>query len=109
MVHWRARLFMADKKIHKATVASIFKAGFCLQFHQAVAVGSDMNVEFAVKYRGENQRIRVKGKVSYCLLRSSGDGADIDLMFTQISSTDNHTYNNILQTLMQSSEVNLRL
>lgn len=106
MVNWRARLFMADKVIHPATITSVFKTGFCLRFFQAVGIGKEMNVEFVVKFREENHRIRIKAKVDYCLL--CGDGADIDIITTQISSEHSHMLANILQELSEAKEFNLR-
>ena len=106
LVHWRARLFLADKVIHSATVTSIFKTGLCIRFHQAIGLGSDMNLEFLVNFRKEAHRIRVKAKVEYCLL--SGNGADVDVLITQVSREHNHLLGNILQELSEAKEFNLR-
>lgn len=108
VVNWRARLFMTDKVIHPATITSAYKSGFALQFHQAVPLGTEMNLEFSVDFRGEAQRIRIKAKVGYCLLRSNGDGVDMDVVTSQISREDHHLMGNILQVLTESKEFNLR-
>lgn len=107
MVNWRARLFMADKVIHPATIISVYKTGFALRFHQAVPLGAAMNVEFAVKFREESHRIRIRAEVGYCLLRSDGNGVDMDITTTKISGEDSHLLANILQTLTESKEFNL--
>jgi len=106
LVNWRARLFMEDKVIHPATISAVFKTGFCLRFFQAVSIGKTMNIEIMVKLQGEHHKIRVKAQVDYCLL--NGDGADIDILTTQISREDNHLLNNILQALTEAKEFNLR-
>lgn len=108
LVHWKARLFMSDKVIHPATVIGIFEKGFVLRFFRATPLNTEMNIEFMVNFREEMHRIRIKGQVKYCLLRSQGDGADIDIATTKISREDNHTLNNILQILQESKEFNLR-
>lgn len=109
MVHWRCRLFMADKVIHNAVITSVFKEGFGLLFLNAVPVGSLMNVEFAISFNNQPHRIRLKATVDYCLIRSQGDGADLDLITTKIAPKDMHTINNILQELEESKEFNLRM
>ncbi len=106
LVHWRARLFLADKVIHPAMITNVFKGGFCIRFHQAVGLGKEMNVEFLVKHREENHRVRFKGKVEYCLLTK--EGADIDVEITQISGEHSHMIANIMQQLSESKEFNLR-
>ncbi|ABD79992.1 hypothetical protein Sde_0730 [Saccharophagus degradans 2-40] len=109
MVHWRCRLFMADKKIHNAVITSVFDKGFGLLFLQAVPMNTIMNVEFGLSFNERPHKIRFKGVVDYCLIRSDNTGADIDLLTTKIANEDQHTINNILQALAESKEFNLRL
>lgn len=108
MVNWRSRLFMEDKVIHQAAITSVFKSGFCLLFHHAIPLGTEMNIEFLVQFHDQPHRVRVKGKVDYCLLRAKGDGADLDIVITQINSADQHLLNNVLQALSESKQFNLR-
>lgn len=108
MVNWRSRLFMADKVIHQATITAVFKSGFSLLFHHAVPLGSQMNVEFIVQFQQQAHRLRVKVSVDYCLLRSNGDGADLDLITTSINPEDQHLLNNVLQELSDAKQFNLR-
>jgi hypothetical protein len=108
MVHWKARLFMADKVIHLATITSVFKTGFCLQFDRAVPLGTEMNVEFIVNFRKQQNNIRIKATVEYCLLRAKGDGADLDIITSKIDHKDHHLLGNVLQTLSENKEFNLR-
>jgi hypothetical protein len=108
MVHWRTRLFMADKVIHPAVITAVFKTGFCLQFHQAVPIGTEMNVEFMVNFRDQTHTVRVKANVDYCLLRAKGDGADLDIITTKIDHKDHHMLGNILQELSEAKQFNLR-
>ena len=107
MVHWRARLFMADKVIHSAVITALFKTGFCVRFSQAVGIGKEMNVEFVLTFRDQNHRIRVKAKVDYCQL--SGDGADLDVITTKITSEHRQLLANVLQALTEAKEFDLRL
>ncbi|MBU2984872.1 hypothetical protein KO528_05895 [Saccharophagus degradans] len=102
-VHWRCRLFMADKKIHEAVITSVFDKGFGLLFLQAVPVDTVMNVEFGLSFNDKPVKIRFKGAVDYCLIRSDKTGADLDLLTTNISSTDKHTINNVLQALGEAN------
>lgn len=108
MVNWRSRLFMADKVIHHATITSVFKSGFSLLFHIAVPLGTEMNVEFIIKLQQQPQRVRVKVKVDYCLLRANGEGADLDILITQISSEDQQLLNDVLLELAEAKQFNLR-
>ncbi len=108
LVNWRGRLFMADKVIHPCVIQSVFKEGFALQFHQALPIGAEMNMEFVVSFRDENHRIRIKAKVDYCLLRSKGGGVDMDITTSKISAEDHHLMGNVLQVLTESKEFNLR-
>ena len=110
MVYWRARLFMADKVIHPAIITGAYKTGFVLKFHQALAIGTEMNVEFAVKFRDEMHRIRVKAKVAYCQLGGGNSASEVemDISTIKISREDNHLMGNILQTLANSAEMNLK-
>lgn len=109
MVHWRCRLFMADKHIHNAIITSVFDKGFGMLFLSAVPVGTVMNVEFGLSFNERSHKIRFKAAVDYCLIRSDGEGADLDLITSKISADDQHTINNILQTLSETREFNLRL
>ncbi len=109
LVHWRARLFMADKVIHPATVTAAYKSGFTIKFAHAIPMGTDMHIEFAVNFKDEKHRLRTKAKVGYCLLLSGGEAAELDLNILQISRQDNHTYNNVLQALQEAKEMNLQM
>lgn len=77
-------------------------------FHHAVPLGTEMNVEFIVQFQDQPRRVRVKAKVDYCLLRTKGDGADLDLVLTQIGSNDKDLLSSILQALSESKQFNLR-
>lgn len=109
MVHWRARMFQKDKVIHPATIVAVFEKGYTMSFETALPLGAEINMEFKVVFREEKHIIRVKAKVDYCLLKSSGSGAEIDLLTTQISSEHQHTLRNILQVFNESKEVNLKI
>lgn len=108
LVHWRARFFLADKVIHQTVINAVFKSGFSFVFDHALPVGTEINIEMALKYREQSTRIRAKATVDYCLLRSNNDGADIDILTSKISREDQHTINNILQVLNEAKSFNLR-
>ena len=107
--NWRARYFLHDRKIHHATVIAVYKTGFTLQCAHCLPVGAMMNLEFLVRYKELPTRIRVKGKVTYCLLKSNGDGAEVEVTTTKISGEHQHVVNNLIQLLSDSKEFNLRI
>lgn len=107
--NWRARYFLADKRIEHATIIAIYKGGFTLRCHQALAVGAVMNLEFVVNYKGTPTRVRLKAKADYCLIPSNASGADVDVAITQLSPRDLHVVNNLLQLLSSGKRVNLRI
>ncbi len=107
--NWRARYFLADKRIEHATIIAIYKGGFTLRCHQGMAVGAVMNLEFIVNYKGAPTRVRLKAKADYCLIPSNASGADVDVTATQISSRDQHVVNNLLQLMSSGKRVNIRI
>lgn len=107
--NWRARYFLADKRIEHATIMAIYKGGFTLRCHQGLAVGAAMNLEFVVNYKGAPARVRLKGKADYCLIPSNASGADVDVAITQIAPRDQHVVNNLLQLMSSGKRVNLRI
>lgn len=109
MTNWRARYFLADKRITHATIAAIYQGGFTLSCHQGVPVGQTMNLEFIVNYKDTPTRIRLKAKVDYCLIRSNASGADVDVVITQIPPQDQHVVNNLLQIMSSSKAFDLRI
>ncbi|WP_188149448.1 hypothetical protein [Teredinibacter waterburyi] len=109
LVNWRARLFMADKIIRPAIVTSAHANGLTIRFNEAVPLGTEMNLEFALKFIDQAVKIRIKAKVDYCLIKSNSNEVEIDISTTKISRADQHTLNNILQVLGESNEFNLRL
>lgn len=109
LANWRARYFLDDRKIHLATVTAIYKGGYSVQCPQCLPVGALMNLEFLVRYKEHPTRIRVKGRVDYCLLRNNDAGADVELTITKITSEHQHVVNNLIQLLSDSTEFNLRI
>lgn len=107
--NWRARYFLDNRKIQLATVTAIYKGGYSLQCAQCLPIGALMNLEFLVRYKEHPTRIRVKGRVDYCLLRNIGEGADVELTITKISSEHQHVVNNLIQLMSDSTEFNLRI
>lgn len=107
MVHWRARFFQKDKVIHPATIVAVFEKGFTLSFDYALPVNSEINIEFLLNFREDKQTIRAKAKIHYCLLKSGGNGAEIDIVTTKIGREDQHTLRNVLQVFQESKEFNL--
>jgi hypothetical protein len=91
-VNWRCRFFGADKVIHTTVLTAAFKGGFCMGFTHALPIQTELNLEIA----NQGKLIRAKVNVDYCLLRSKGDGADIDLLISKISDDDNQILNTFL-------------
>lgn len=109
MTNWRARYFLADKRISHATISAIYQGGFTLSCHQGIPVGKTMNLEFIVNYKDTPTRVRLKATVDYCLIRSNSPGADVDVAITQIPAHDKHVVNNLLQIMSSSKAFNLRI
>lgn len=107
--NWRARYFLEDRKIYHATVTAIYKKGFSLQCAHCLPVGAMMNLEFLVRYKDLPTRIRIKGKVDYCLLKNNGNGAEVEVITTKISREHQHVVNNLIQLMSDSKEFNLRI
>ena len=109
LANWRARYFLEDRKIEFATVSAIYKTGYSLQCNNCLPVGAMMNLEFLVRYKELPTRIRVKGRVDYCLLKNTGAGAEVEVTTTKISHEHQHIVNNLIQLLSDSKEFNLRI
>lgn len=109
LANWRARYFLDDRKIQFATVTAIYKTGYSLLCTQCLPVGAVINLEFLVRYKDHPTRIRIKGRVDYCLLKSTGDGAEVEITTTKITPEHQHVVNNLIQLLSDSKEFNLRI
>jgi hypothetical protein len=109
LANWRARYFLEDKKICFATVGAIYKTGYTLQCHHCLPVGAIMNLEILVLYKELPTKIRLKGRVDYCLLKTNGDGAEAEVTTVKISHDHQHIVNNLIQLLSHSKEFNLRI
>ncbi len=88
-------------------ISQVKLGGFELKIDRAVSIGTEIALEFYVKYRDKPKRIRLKGKVTYCGIASSGESM-LRLSISQIGREDNHTLSNILQTLGDSDAFDLR-
>lgn len=108
MVHWKARVIIFDHTMHEGLITQVRKGGFSMEFVQAVSTGSTLSVEFHVKHDGQLRRFRANTKVTYCMIKSQSIGASLNLAIIKMSKQDNHTMNNILQLLGDSSEFNLQ-
>lgn len=107
LVNWKSRVLLPNKNIRNALITGVKLGGFKLKFDQALPVGEEIALEFYVKYRETPSRIRVKAKVTHCQL-TSPTGANLKLKLSHISREDNHTLNNVLQTLAESDSFDLR-
>lgn len=109
MVRWPARTLTKERKLREAIVYEVMKGGLSIKTTQAFALGSELNIEFFVNYRNKQNRVRAKTKVTYCQLSSGGESALVDLKITQCTPDEIHLLNNVLMTLMDSTEVDLRV
>lgn len=105
--NWRARFFGVDKVIHMATIIGIDTHGFSLTSEQSAPLGSQLNVEFVVNYRNKPTRIRFKSKVDYTLIKTNG--VEMELSTLSISREHKHIVNNLLQLVISSPNIDLRL
>ncbi len=106
-VRWKSRVLLPTKEIRNGIITGVRLGRFTLKFDTALSVGTEIALEFYAKYRDQPSRIRVKAKVTRCKLTST-NGADIHLTLSQISREDNHTLNNVLQTLAESEALDLK-
>ncbi|SMF64369.1 hypothetical protein SAMN02745866_04150 [Alteromonadaceae bacterium Bs31] len=109
MVHWQSRIMTRDRQVHSALVEHIAQKGVSIKTDTALTLGSDVNIEFYIKYRDKKERIRAKTKVIYCRVLSSNQGVVLELKFTHISGEEMHIYNNTLQLLGNAREFQLKL
>ncbi len=109
MVFWQGRTMLADRSVFPAIIKTASVEGFGLEMEQAVSLGKNLNVEFFVKYRGQETRLRAKLTVIYCMILSANRGAYIEGRVQQMAEGDMHTYNNILQALGNAKEFDLRI
>lgn len=109
MVYWKTRVLTADRVVREGLINQVRKGGFDMDYEHAVSVGSDMAIEFHVKYRNEMRRIRANTKVVYCMVKSQNAGALLKVDITRISHDDDHVLNNILHTFGESGEFDLKV
>lgn len=109
MVHWKARALPPNKVMREGVISQVSKGGLSLEIPYAVSTGSQLSVEFYVNYKNEPKRIRAHTSVTYCMLKSQGQGSFLRLSITKISKGDLHALNNVLQILGDSDEFNLEV
>lgn len=107
LVHWKSRVLMPNKEIRDGLISRVRKGGFELTCDRAAQIGAEIALEFYVKYRDKPNRIRAKANVTYCRITSNGDSL-IRVELSQINRDDNHTLNNVLQSLEESDSFDLR-
>lgn len=100
-VCWKSRVLLPTKEIRNGLITGAKLGGFELRFDFALSVGTEIALEFYARHNNKPSRIRAKTKVTRCKL-TRNDGAQMQLTLSQISREDNHTLNNVLQTLAES-------
>lgn len=108
MVHWKVRVLTPDKRITPALISEVRKGGISIDFKQMLAVGTDVLVEFHVKYKNKMTRLRAKVQVQSCILKSN-QSPTLHTVIRKMDPDEMHTFNNILQTFSDSSELNLKV
>lgn len=108
MVNWKARLMTQDRQVHDVTINEAIHGGLGVLGLQAMPLGTDVNIEFYVNYRGKQERIRAKTRVCYCRILSGNEGVVLELRITYTSKDEMHLYNNVLQVFSSSKEFQLR-
>lgn len=109
MVHWQGRTMLVDRSIYPAVVKTASSEGFGVEMEQAVSLGKEFNIEFFVKLHDKETRLRAKLKVIYCMILSANRGAYMEARITEMPDGDAHTYNNVLQSLGEAREFDLRI
>jgi len=97
-----------DRQLQNVLINEIAVGGVAIQAQQALPVGADVNLEFNVKYRGENERIRAKTKVLYCRIQSGSKGVVLELKIVFCAKEEMHVFNNILQIFTNAKEFKLQ-
>lgn len=108
LVHWKARIMTINRAVYDVIVDHAAGNGVSIIAAQAQPIGTNVNIEFYVKYRGKLERIRAKTQVIYCRILSANQGVVLELRFTFVSREDMHLYNNVLQVFASSKEFQLR-
>jgi len=103
-VRWRARISLPTKEVIEVQIEDISKGGVGICYKHALSKGSQVSVEFYVKYRGKAVRIRAKTKVMFTTILSGNRGAKLGLQFTAISGEHMHALNNVLHFLEEGGQ-----
>lgn len=100
-------MLLPGKVLLEGLISQVKRGGFAVKCDRAVSIGTEIALEFFIKYRGKPTRIRVKAKVATCRLESSGD-ALLQVAISEIGREESHTLNNVLQSLEESTAFDLR-
>lgn len=109
MVYWLSRAMTTNREVVPMIVREISSKTLGLEFPFSQAIGSDLNVECHFEYQNKKQRLRFKTKVTYCMVLANSSAVKLDVKILQAGEGDIHTFNNVLATLSESKEVNLRI
>jgi len=97
-VQWKARIMLSDRSVYQVLVVDVSKGGVAIKFDRVLSKATPVNIEFFANVSKGDKRIRAKTVVCHNTVLSSGD-AKLGLRFTQVSSDDMHSFNNLLQQL----------
>lgn len=98
-VKWKGRIALANQGVENVSICNASLGGLCFVYLHALPFGSALKLEFHVRYRNENARIRVKAKVSHTDILSGNRGAKIGVEFVSASPDAMHKLANALHAL----------
>jgi c-di-GMP-binding flagellar brake protein YcgR len=98
-VRWKARLLLPDKSLFKISIRNVSKGGVGLNFHEALASRSKVQIEFIAPCKGEMIKIRAVCIVAHQTILSENQGVNVGLKFAQMTLEDMHSLANALQEL----------
>ncbi len=76
--------------------------GASINFAYALAVGTQINIEFCVTYKGKKENIQAQTRVIFITLLADNHGAKLGLRFQKISPTHSKLLANILHLMGMS-------
>lgn len=98
-VNWKARVSLPDRSLYEVNINDVSVGGVAINFRHVLSVGTAVNIEFFVRYRNDNYRIRAKTEVVFNTVLSDNRGAKLGLQFINITGESRHALANVLNAL----------
>lgn len=98
-VSWPGRAMLADRSMHVIKINDVSIGGIGVEFPQMLAVRTQVNVEFFVRAKNFQAKLRAKTRVAFNSLLSDNRGAKLGLQFQMMSAQDMQILQDVLAIL----------